>query len=72
MQNFNKKTRYDKEINLRAKCRQIEENNDNGRTIDLYREIKQITGFYTARCGFMNLSSGKRATEEKEVKIRWQ
>ena len=26
----------------------------------------------TARCGVMNLSSGKTATEEIEVRIRWQ
>ena len=65
MQNFKKKTRYDKEINLREKCRKIEENNKKGRTRDLYKEIKDITGSYTARCGVMNLSSGKTATEER-------
>ena len=68
---FQKKVRYDKEINLREKCRKIEENNKNGKIIDLYKEI-DITGSYTARCGVMNLSSGKTATEEREVKIRWQ
>ena len=67
-----KKVRYDEEINLRGKCRQIEENNKKGRTIYLYIEIKDITGSYTDRCGVMNLSSGKTTTEEKEVKIRWQ
>ena len=36
----------------------------------LYKEIKDITGAYTARCGVMHLSSGKTATEEREVKIR--
>ena len=72
MQNFKKKARYDKEINLREKCRKIEENNKKGRTRDLYKEIKDITGSYTARCGVMNLSSGKTATEEREVKIRWK
>ena len=72
MQNFKKKARYDKEINLREKCRKIEEHNKKGRTRDLYKEIQDITGSYTARCGVMNLSSGKTATEEREVKIRWQ
>ena len=62
---FQKKARYDKEINLREKCRKIEENNKKGRTRDLYKEIKDITGSYTARCGVMNLSSGKTATEER-------
>ena len=54
MQNFKKKARYYKEINLREKCRKIEENNKKGRTIYLYKEIKDITGAYTARCGVMN------------------
>ena len=35
-------------------------------------EIKDITGSYINRCGVMNISSGKTATEEREVKIRWQ
>ena len=69
---FQKKARYDKEINLREKCRKIEENNKKGRTRDLYKEIKDITGLYTARCGVMNRSSGKTATEKREVQIRWK
>ena len=40
---FQRKAIYDKELNLREKCRQIEENNKKGRTRDLYREIKYIT-----------------------------
>ena len=72
MQNFNKKARYDKMINLREKSRKIKENNIKGRKRDLYKKIKDITGSYTAICGVMNLSSGKTATEEREVKIRWQ
>ena len=46
MKNFKKKARYDKEINLRDKCRQIEQNNKKGRTRDLNKEIKDITGSY--------------------------
>ena len=55
-------------INLKEKCRKMEENNKKGRTRDQYKEIKDITGSYTARCGVMNLSSGKTANEEREVK----
>ena len=62
---FQKKARYDKEINLREKFIKIEENNKKSITRDLYREIKDITGSYTARCGDMNLSSGKTASEDK-------
>ena len=65
MQNFKKKARYDQEINLREKCRKIEENNKKGRTGDIYKEIKYITVPYTTRCGVTNLSSGKTHTGEK-------
>ena len=60
------------EINLREKCTKIEDKNKKGRTRDIYKEIKYITGSYTARCGVINLSSGNTATEEREVHIRWQ
>ena len=43
-----------------------------GRTRDLFREIKEMTGSYSARCGAMKLSTGKVVTEEKEVKEIWQ
>ena len=60
---FQNKAIYDKEIHLKDKCRQIEKNTKKGRTRDLYKEINDITGSYTARCGVMNLSSGKTATQ---------
>ena len=41
MQNFNnKKARYDNEMNLREKCKQIEDNNKKGIMRDIYRELK--------------------------------
>ena len=43
-----------------------------GRTRDLYREIKEMTGSYSSRCGAMKLSTGKVVTEGKEVKEIWQ
>ena len=66
---FQRRARQDKEQSFKAKCRQIEESNKMGRTRDLYREIKDITGSYSARCGVMKLS---RVTEGKEVKEIWQ
>ena len=43
-----------------------------GRTRDLLRDIKEMTGSYSARCGAMKLSTGKVVTEENEVKEIWQ
>ena len=36
------------------------------------REIKEMTGSYSSRCGAMKLSTGKVVTEWKEVKEIWQ
>ena len=69
---FQRRARQDKEQSLKEKCRQIEESNKMGRTRDQFREIKEITGSYSARCGAMKLSTGKVVTEEKEVKEIWQ
>ena len=57
---------------MKEKCREIEENNKMGRTRDLYREIKEITGSYSSICGAMKLRTGKVVTEGKEVKEIWQ
>ena len=69
---FQRRARQDKEQSLKEKCRLIEESNKMGRTRDLFREIKEMTGSYSARCGAMKLSTGKVVTEEKEVKEIWQ
>ena len=69
---FQRIARQDKEQSIKEKCRQIEESNKMGRTRDLYREIKDMTGSYSSRCGAMTLSTGKVVTEGKEVKEIWQ
>ena len=63
-----RRARQDKEQSIKEKCRQIEESNKMGRTRDLYREIKEMTGSHSSRCGAMKLSTGKVVTEGKEVK----
>ena len=53
----------DKEYSsLKEKCRQIEESNIIGSTRDLYREIKEMTGSHSSRCGATKLSTGKVVT----------
>ena len=65
---FQRRARQDKEQGIKEKYRQIEETKKMGRTRDLYREIKDMTGSYSSRCGAMKLSTGKVVTEGKEVK----
>ena len=69
---FQRRVRQDKEQSIKEKCRQIEESNKMGRTRDLYREIKEMTGSFSSRCGAMKLSTGKVVTEGNDVKERWQ
>ena len=69
---FQRRARQDKEQGINEKCRQIEESNKMGRTRDLYREIKEMTGSYSSKCGAMKLSTGKVVMGGKEVKEIWQ
>ena len=59
-------------MSLLDKCRQIEQCNKMGRTSDLFKEIREITGSFNARCGATKGSRGKVVTEYKEVKAIWQ
>ena len=68
---FQRRARQDKEQSIKEKCRQIKESNKMRRTRDLYREIKEITGTYSSRCGAMMLSTGRVVTGGKEVKEIW-
>ena len=56
---FQRRARQDKEQSIKEKCRQIEESNKMGRTRDLYREIKEMTGSYSSRCGAMKAEHGE-------------
>ena len=66
---FQRRARQDTVQCIKEKSSQIEESNRMGRTRDLYREIKQVTGSsHSSRCGAMKMSKGKVVTEGKEVK----
>ena len=69
---FQRRERQDKGQSIQEKCRQIEESIKMGRTRDIYREIKEMTGSYSSRCGARKLKTGKVVTEGKEVKEIWQ
>ena len=56
---FQRRARQGKEQSIKEKCRQIEESNNMGRTRDLCREIKEMTGSYSSRCGAMKLARGR-------------
>ena len=63
-------------MSLQEKCRQIEQCNkmgiENDCMSDLFKEIREVTGSFNARCGAMKGSLGNVVTEDKEVKGIWQ
>ena len=69
---FQKQARIDKELSLQETCQQIEVNNKRGRTRDLFKEVKNITGTFNPKCGSIKASNGKMVTEGKNVKERWK
>ena len=49
------------------KCKQIEDNTKMGKTRDLFKEIKEMTGSRRSSCGAMELSTGRVVSEEKDI-----
>ena len=49
-----------------------EESNRKGKTRDLFKEIKEITGSFTAKCSAIKSSTGPSITESAKVKERWK
>ena len=43
-----------------------------GKTRDMFKEIKDMTGSRNSSCGAMKLSTGRVVSEEKDIKKRWQ
>ena len=60
---FQKKARQDKEQSIIDKCKQIEDNNKMGKTRDLFKEIKEMTGSRSSRCDAMKLSTRRVVSE---------
>ena len=52
---FQKKARQDNGKSIIAKCKQIEDNNKIGKTRDLFKEIKDLTGSRSSSCGAIKL-----------------
>ena len=69
---FLKKVMHDKEQSIIDKCKQIEDNNKMGKTRDLFKELKEMTGSRSSSCGSMKLNTGRVVSEEKDIKNIWQ
>ena len=53
-------------------CAELENENRKGRTRNLFKKVREITGKFTARAGGLKDKDGKVLTEEAEIKQRWK
>ena len=64
--------RRDKKAFLSDQCKEIEENNRMGKTIDLFKKIKNTKGTFHAKMGPLKDINGMDLIEAEDIKKRWQ
>ena len=69
---FQRQARKDKEDYMNRACKQIEDENRKGKTRDLFKKIREITGKYKPRIGGIKSTSGNDLSEEGPVKQGWR
>ena len=69
---FQRITRGDKKAFFSDQCKEIEENNRKGKSIDLFKKIRDTKGIFLAKMGTIKDRNGVDLTEAKDIKTRWQ
>ena len=69
---FQRIARRDKKAFLSDQCKEIEENNRMGKTIDLFQKIRDTKGTFHAKMGSIKDRNGMDLTEAEDIKKRWQ
>ena len=69
---FQRIARRDKKAFLSDQCKQIEENNRMGKTIDLFKKMRNTKGTFHAKMGLIKDRNGMDLTEVEDIKKRWQ
>ena len=69
---FQRIARRDKKSFLHDQCKEIEENNRMGKTIDLFKKIRDTKGTFNAKIGSIKDRNGMDLREAKDIKKRWQ
>ena len=57
---------------LSDQCKEIEENNEMGKTRDLFKKIRDTKGTFHAKMGSIKDRNGMDLTEAVDIKKRWQ
>ena len=68
---FQRIARTDKTAFLSDQCEEIEENNGMGKTIGLFKKIRDIKGIFQAKMGTIKDRNSMVLTEAEDIK-RWQ
>ena len=69
---FQRIARRDKKAFLSDQCKEIEKNNRMGKTIDLFKKIRNTKGTFHAKMGSIKDRNVIDLTEAKDIKKRWQ
>ena len=69
---FQRIARRDKKAFFSNQCKEIEENNRMGKTIGLFKKIRDTKGTFHAKMGTIKDRNGMDLTEVKDIKRRWQ
>ena len=69
---FQRIARRDKKAFFSNQCKEIEENNKMGKTIDLFKKIRDTKGIFHAKMGTIKDRNGMDLTEAEDIKKRWQ
>ena len=64
--------RRDKKAFFSHQSKEIEENNRMGKTIDLFKKIRDTKGAFHAKMGSIKDRKGMELTEAEDIKKRWQ
>ena len=67
---FQRIARRDKKAFLSDQCKEIEENNRMGKTIDLFKKIGDTKGTFHAKMGTIKGRNGMDLTEAEDIKKR--
>ena len=69
---FQRIARRDKKAFFSNQCKEIEENNRMGKTIDLFKKIRDTKGTFHAKMGSIKDRNGMYLTEAEDIRKRWQ
>ena len=69
---FQRIERRDKKAFFSNQCKEIEEKNRMGKTKDLFKKIRDITGTFHAKMGLIKDRKGMDLTEAEDIQKRWK